>query len=570
MARNLRCNMPEADRERVFQYFEESPWLDDAEESQMLGCFEPILLYETWGTKNMRECTCSHCGAFQVYDDEAPSFFKYHHGAKVDCPNCGDGVKLVSLGKMRSFDALNKVELRFSIFRNAPDGGLMVVSGWGRRQYSWNDLQPGVHFVEKERQYFAPGVRMRWKRIWEYDGLCNTGQAHPCGWEDCDYMKEPHNPTINWASDGSYYVIAAERIEASSLRYCQLEDWYHDRCKVWLTDTAEPVRFVHKYLSAYTAYPYIEMACKLGFYKAVDDLVLDNCKNAALLNWNAPTSWGWLRLSKVDGRAFLKAEGNLDLLRLYKTAQKQSDVPSMSAFLNMAARFGGEENAGVLYAAAKKAGCSITEAVNYVERHKELDRPGTVVQMWSDYLDMANTLEYDLSRRDVALPKDLRQRHDNAMATVAILGKQVMEQRHSLRVKQLDKMYAFDFNGYSIVAPASVKSIVEEGKTLHHCVGGYAARCMEGKVDILFLRRSRRKGVPYITLELTHRKSPTDPVHIVQIHGYHNDLFKNGKVGQPKEQYAWFLDVWEDWLLHGSKRDKDGKPILPKRKEHSA
>lgn len=570
MARNLPCNLPEEDRERVFKYFEESPWLDEAEEAQMLGCFKPVLFYETWGTKNMRECTCSHCGAFQVYDDEAVSFFKHHHNAEIDCPRCGNAVNLIALGRMRTFETLNKEELRFSIFRNAPDGGLMVVSGWGRREFTWYDLQPGVHFVEKERQYFAPGSRMRWKRTWTYDGLCNTGTAHPVGWEGCDYMKEPHNPTINLTSDGSYYVIAAERIEASSLKYCQVENWYFDRCKVWLTESVEPVRYVHRYLSAYTAYPRMEMACKLGFYAAVDDLVLENRKNAALLNWNAPSSWGWLRLSKADGRAFLKAEGNMDLLRLYKTAQKQSDVSSMSAFLNLAARVGGQENAGVLCAAVKKADCTFAEAINYVERHKELGRPGTVIQMWSDYLDMAKALEYDLTRRDVTLPKDLQQRHDNASATVAILGKQVKDQRHAERTKQVEAMYNFDFNGYSIVAPASVKSIVEEGKTLHHCVGGYAARHMDGKVDILFLRRSRRKGVPYITLELKHRKSSTDPVHIVQIHGYKNDSFAPGKYGNPKEQFAWFLDVWEYWLLHGSKRDKDGKPILPKRKEHSA
>ena len=570
MAKNLRCNLPEEDRARVFGYFEDHPFLDDAEESQMSACFNQYLFYEPFGTRNYRECHCTTCGAFAFPVDEAPKFFKMKHGDLIDCPHCGAGVEMKALGKMRNLGSLNNEERRFSIFRSAPDGGLLVVSGWGHKYYSWGDLSPVVGFREKKRQYFAPGVRMRWKRTWSYAGLCNTGPASPAGWESCEFMAEPHQPSMNYTSDGSYFPICAERIADTKLRYCQLEGWYHERCKVWITVPTEPVRYIHKYLAAYTAYPHLEMAYKLGFYKAVDELVLENVKNAKLLNWNADTSWGFLRLNKVDGRAFIKAEGGLDLLRAYQSAQKQNKGLTMHDFLCMAQRVGGEANAGRLYDAANKAGCTIVEASNYVDRQKMNDRAGAVLQMWNDYLDFARALGYDLARRDVVLPKNLRDRHDAAAETVVMMGIQVGDPRFNKRLRQLDQMYSFDFNGYSIVVPCSVGAIIEEGAVLGHCVGGYAARHMEGKVDILFLRKSRKKGTPFITIEMRHRKSGTDPVIIAQIHGYHNDFFRNGKSGHPRQQYAWFLDVWMDWLAHGSKRDKDGKPILPNRKEHSA
>lgn len=570
MGKNLRCNLPEEERERVFGYFEDYPFLDDAEESQMSACFNQYLFYETFGTKEYRECHCTACGAFSFWKNEVPEFFKKKHGDDIDCPNCGQGVELKSLGKMRSFVTLNDEELRFSIFRAAPDGGLLVISGWGTKPYSWNELSPTVHFLEKERQYFAPGVRMRWKREWAYDGLCRTGTAYTVGWSDCEYMAEPHNPTINWTSDGSYYPICAERIGDTKLRYCQIENWYHDRCKVWIEDTAEPVRFIHKYLSTYTEYPHLEMAFKLGFYKAVDDLVLENLKNAQLLNWKAETSWGFLRLNKADGRAFLKAEGSLDLLRLYHSLHKQLPGLTMHDFLSLSARIGGEANAAKLYSVAQKAGCTITEAINYAERQKQRDRMRDVLQIWDDYLDFAGTLEYDMSRRDVVLPKDLRDRHDAAAATVAMLGVQVNDPRFNKRLKQLNDLYAFDFGGYSIVIPGTTKAIVEEGKTLHHCVGGYAARHMAGDVDILFLRKSRKKNTPFLTIEMSHRSSGTSPVRMAQIHGYCNDNFGTRGQGRPRQQFAWFLDVWMDWLRHGSKRDGSGKPILPKRKEERA
>lgn len=138
------------------------------------------------------------------------------------------------------------------------------------------------------------------------------------------------------------------------------------------------------------------------------------------------------------------------------------------------------------------------------------------------------------------------------------------------RVKELETMYSFDYNGYSIVVPASAQAIVEEGKVLGHCVGGYAARHLEGQTDILFLRKTRKKGTPYITIEMHHRGSRTAPVFIAQIHGYRNDNYGKRGHGNPRQKYAWFLDVWMDWLGHGSKRDKAGKPILPKAKEVTA
>ena len=570
MARNLRCNLPETEQERIIGYFEDRPFLDDAEESQMSACFTQYLFFEPWGTRDYRECHCTTCGQFSQWRNENPDFFKQKHGDSVNCPNCDTDVKLVALGRMRNLGSLNNEELRFSIFRPAPDGGLLVCSGWGHKYFTWGDLSPAVSFKEKERQYFAPGVRMRWKRAWEYAGLCGTGPATPAGWAPCDFMKEPHNPTMNYTSDGSYFLICAERIWDTKLRYCELENWYHDRCKVWITDTAEPVRYIHRYLAAYTAYPQLEMACRLGFYKAVDDLVLDNYKNAKLLNWSADTSWGFLRLTKIDGRAFLKAEGSMDLLRLYQATRKQIKNLSMHDFLLLSSRIGGETNAAKLYGIVQKARCSVVEAVNYVERQRQRDRISGVLQIWDDYLNFARTLEYDLSRRDVSLPKDLRDRHDAAAATVAMLGVQVNDPRFNKRLKSLNDMYAFDFDGYSIVVPGSAKAIVEEGTTLHHCVGGYAARHMEGQVDILFLRKSRKKGTPYITIEMQHRSSGTSPVRIQQIHGYKNDNFGKRGTGNPKQQYAWFLDVWLDWLAHGSKRDKDGRPILSKRKENTA
>lgn len=105
-----------------------------------------------------------------------------------------------------------------------------------------------------------------------------------------------------------------------------------------------------------------------------------------------------------------------------------------------------------------------------------------------------------------------------------------------------------------IVVPKSGSEIVREGKTLHHCVGGYAARHIEGKTTILFLRHEKRPERPWMTIELTGKDT------IRQIHGYKNEGYNHAQ--DPEERYAWFLDAWLGWVHAGSHRDKQKQPIL--------
>lgn len=571
MGRNLKCNLPPERRAEVFGWFggDYEIALDEAEENQMQTMMPQYLFYDTgWTERNIRVCHCTSCGGFDSYrSKETTAFFSAHSGDLAICPSCGAGVELKALGRMRSFASVNDAdERRFSIFRAAPDGGLLVISGWGRRRFSFYDLSPGVDFVEKERQYFAPGVRMRWKRGWSYAGACGTGPARPAGWEACDYMAEPHNPTINLTSDGSYYVICAERIGGTKLKYSRLEDWYHERCRVWLSETEEPCRFVHKFLSLYTEYPSLEMACRLGFWALVDDLVDHGMKNARLVDWSAKTPWDFLRLSKADGKQFLKCDGSLEDLKLLAAARKWDKHLTLAKFWALAEQCGNDDAVATLVLhAAKVARLSPQVIVHYLCAGSTAKNRREYAQTLCDYLDFAKALKYDLRQRDVALPKDLQARHDTASAAAMILRQQeAMAEGGQLarRVRATAKMYEFAYGGYAIIVPASVQDIVNEGKALHHCVGGYADRHFNGKLEILFLRKVSNLGKPLITLELAHRAQPKSKVVIRQMYGEHNTVVRH--------KFQWFIDVWERWLLEGSPRDEQGAPIIPEIEEVSA
>lgn len=82
------------------------------------------------------------------------------------------------------------------------------------------------------------------------------------------------------------------------------------------------------------------------------------------------------------------------------------------------------------------------------------------------------------------------------------------------------------------------------------CVGGYAARHLTGQTTILFLRRERKPGTPYICIEIQGKDNT-----IVQIHGYRNEFLGNGRrARKPEDRFRPFLSEWLGWVKAGSKR----------------
>lgn len=555
------------EREEADFYLEQfENYFLDGEEEFVSEIFEQHLFYETWGRKDIRECVCTHtdCGRFEVDKYEKPGFFRWHHGDSIECPRCGNPVTLVALGKMRTFSSLEEVR-RIVLCRTGDNGALLLTAGWGKKTYEWNELRPIVDFNEKVRICLLPGKRMEWRKSREWNGY----MYRDVGWHQEDFVKEPFNPYM-YSSDGSYYLMFPERIRRSALKYSCLEDWhYHDTAVDIVEDMDKtPVRQAVKYLSAYTKYPAMEMAVKIGFLDAVTELVMEGRKNAKFLDWDARSLNGFLRLPKPEAQLLVKNGCNMRALKEYITAKKAGTTRKIEDFIPLLSAAGGVDNIPMVGECAKRVGCDLKQAVKYLVKQNTGKNAKRTLTFWKDYLDMAEKLHYDMSRRDVLMPKNLKERHDAAADTIRAQEAEKASQEYKRRRKNLQKLYAFELGGLLIRVPGSAQEIVDEGKALAHCVGGYAARHIEGKVDILFLRDAENPDKPMVTIEMKPRVSPTDPVHMVQIHGYRNEMYKNAI--DPKKKYKEFLDVWMDWLRYGSKRNKKGAPILPERKDKTA
>lgn len=575
------CNLTEEEKAAAWEEF--GGELLTEEEAEMIGEVLPqYLFYTTRRRGEERECVCTHhfCGRFSMTKKDRPDFFRSGHGKEIRCPRCGAIVKLISLGRIRTFGKINSEPwARITICRSGRDGALMLMSGYVKREFWDEDLRPMPEVSWKTFTWLKPGKRMQWIRTWE------PRDQDVCGhwwwdfqWNPAEGIKEPFQPFFRgWysgGSDGDSYFLNVDAISRSALRYCQVEEWYREEAGVHMDLEDTPVRNVVKYLAAYTAYPSMEMAVKLGLCGAATDLAVEGRKNFRDLNWDAQSIQSFLRLDKQDAKAFLNAGGDLKLLKAYHKARKTQITGNMQEFLSTLQAAGRPDLAERLVAAANKAGGTLRMAGNYVSKFPEgIDR---VLTTWEDYLNMAHTLGYDMTRRDVTMPKDLQDRHDAASETLRYQRITVDERKYAAFNKQLRKMYEFQYGDLCIQVPGSVEEIVQEGKTLKHCVGGYAARHFANQVTILFLRHKRKPNTPFITIEIAPRKTMKEKVVVRQIHGYRNETYLpreyGGKVdrARPNVKYKWFLDIWKEWVKNGSRRDKDGKPVLPGNKEKTA
>ena len=143
-----------------------------------------------------------------------------------------------------------------------------------------------------------------------------------------------------------------------------------------------------------------------------------------------------------------------------------------------------------------------------------------------DYLIMRNNQGYDMTNSVYLYPRDLMMSHaqmvaesnqkkaDERLDEVKVRFANIRSSYRCLRNK-----YFYEDDRYLIRPARSAEEIVQEGRLLHHCVGGdtYLERHNNGKSYILMLRFKGYPEVPYITVEINAK---TD--EIIQWYGAHD------------------------------------------------
>lgn len=559
----------------------------EAEQKEVNGFFKRYIFFKN--IPGGRELTTSCCGKHEAHWDTYQRTmgdveYGISYGAHNDhatCPFCGAGVTLKEIRRLGKRKRLR--EYQPIVFLKARRGQLTAIGGWAMKDYL-AELNEAPVFKITSCYRFKPGQA---EQIYK-DAFGAWGSRKIAG----DFNPNQRTITEPVAESTfyyneiycSYHVIGIEAIERTSFKYCQY-DAFARRCSIQREGGYPEMHDdLIKFLSLCCIFPRaVEMLIKGGMPQIVSDMVCYRKKNSYLVKWGEDNPQLALGLNGQELKAFMATKRDPDVLEAYKRMRSAKFSPSFEFAAKLDEALSYETTAFI--AKCRKVKVKPQRLLSYLEKYEGPRCCGAgyysiinAFAEWKDYIDFAQTLGYDLTAEPVLLPKNLHTAHDAATQELtqrldieATKENQTPDELFALakrrasavdRLAKWQKKYDFELDGLIVRTAMTEREIVEEGKALQHCVGGYASRHMEGSVTILFLRSSAEPNKPMVTVEMNGNR-------IKQIHGFQNE--RDGSPS-PRTAYKKFLDAWLKWLDEGSKRTENGRPIVskkPKKKQEA-
>lgn len=159
---------------------------------------------------------------------------------------------------------------------------------------------------------------------------------------------------------------------------------------------------------------------------------------------------------------------------------------------------------------------SIEQAMNYMERQRKESYPGKkikqVISQYEDYMEMCRKLQKDTSDEMVYRPRELKRRHDEAVALIELQRAQIQADEYSQKYPEAEKVLGeikskFEYDGeeFFIMVPEKIVDVVVEGRVLHHCAGAtdrYFDRIKSHETYICFCRKKSEPETPFYTIEV--------------------------------------------------------------------
>lgn len=555
----------------------EFPGLSKAELETANSFFTPYLFFENVkGGRRVWTSCCHHEGELweelpRTETAEHRSVLMLGHNDEVYCPYCHRLARAKNVKRMGKGKKLEEY-IPVLFLHTAPDGETVYAQGyWARKSYAERERWAGPpHYMVTRVFRFRRGEWLAWGDRW-----VGEKAGYKMLREDVKWIGEPFtNGSGMMVQYCGYQVIGLGRLSDSFLRYTGVQTQF---------EGGGLCGGLVRTLALASLYPEgVEMLLKAGMTEPIDDWVWRRKKNAKVIKWDEKDPRKVFGLNGRELKEFLAGDKDLDILEIYKTLRKGDRGMTIQTVREAANALGAMQLKEICKVMSKMPGLKLERLMQYFDRHtgprcggRGVMRAGDVARMWLDYIYFAKQLGYDLKNPLIRTPKNLDLKHTEAyQAVVAIHEEERRTEAEAHRkaevaaarskdegvrgrVEALQKRYGFESERYLIRPPESAVEIVEEGKVLCHCVGGFAGRHAKGEVTILFLRDKKAPKEPLCTIEMRGKD-------IVQIHGYRNDA---GQRVTPKEKYQEILEPWLAWVGGGSKRDKAGRPKLPKKQK---
>ncbi|MBR4555548.1 MAG: PcfJ domain-containing protein [Ruminococcus sp.] len=489
-------------------YFRPTPYdkygllpMEPGEEEEIASHMPHYLFYRRDKSNVDFYCTACHNRHYMHKSEFSETLGHKRRGL---CPACQEAVEFRSMcfGR-KTLDAWEN----FVIVRVESENEVHLECCGARLYFEEDDMEPRYDLFSKAYYELRPGSAQKYANRWCWYGGYD--------WTEIKTLGEPHFVSCFGFSDNSYYPICLERLDKTFLRYA-LRDY-------------KPSYLV-TYLSKYAKHPNIEYLVRGRFERIAEAVVVGG--QGIYINWRSTDLKKMLRLDRAEINLLqgCSADEYREYISIRRHLNKESGIVDHNRIARYWTEFGYfDDRIGTI---STQSGLTYKQIMDYCLKNVKDRGSRAKSEFLCDYRDYINDcieLNYDLTNRTVAFPRDLHTAHQRTMKAIVIKQSREMEERRAVSDKLREWLpYVSEEKGLAVILPKSVAEIVEEGRALSHCVGGYADRHAEGLLHIVFLRRLDDLTTPYYTIEVNTEG------RMVQCRGYANNAVYND--GEPKPQ----------------------------------
>jgi len=458
---------------------------------------------------------CTHCKAeFKTN--------KLKHNSDYICPSCGSNCTVKQA--WRGHKGLHDQACFVYYMKSNVDPNIIIAKGfYAVRNYNGD-------YKNAYNQYSL-------EALYVFDINENTSKMFKRTWYGCTEFVETksiYNFNINSLARHPFfcsYESIEKTVVDTGFKYSPYKE-YFDGSMV-------------NFFSLYTKYPIVEQITKVGLRSLIDSK-LSGWETYKAINWRGKDIYKMLKINRKDLKNFKESEVLVSplFLKLYQLSQKDKanltpkEVKSIESLVS-----GNIDN---FFGILKYV--TFTKTCNYIKKQQNIIRKEfyiNIIITWKDYIADCIKLGMDLTSDNVLFPKDIYAAHQNTIKQIKIIADVSLNFAISKRLKSLNK-YIFECKGLLIRPAQGSTELIEEGKALSHCVGGYADRYAKGDTNILFIRKTSEPDTSYYTIEI--RKDI-----IIQIHG------KNNR--SATEDVKEFIEIFTEEKL--TKKTKEIKIKIP-------
>lgn len=524
-----------------------TPELTEDFKEWLISLFDDHHISYYWRPAGEILVECCHCGCREYFKPgkttkdplirawgDRP---KPQKGEKYFCPNCGLETKLRP-GKNRKWPINESMSGWYG--QKTKDGGYVLryfeptlssypVGSVYEDESSYEVLTQG----EKMRIYFPVGMKKKhYKLYYHTDCLFYHNSARyyvASEWSTSSCF----NTMSYWYSGpakGEIYPETYENMKGTRLEYSLSEDVMDKEPfgSITLADWQQ----------AYIDNAYFETLYKLGLYVVIEHIMRRGPKSCGM-NYRAKTVWRYLNISRQRLKD-LTNHPQMDYLDVYRAELKLGEHWDDQIIEALSNGFSVEDIEYI------RQFTTLKKFTNYFMKFKKSYNLHGLHVTYLDYLKMTERCGYDMTSSINIFPRDLVGAHDSRVdethKTEAEKRKKEAEQRFKAirnRFKKADAVYHYE-EGTLLIRPAkNASEIVDEGRILHHCVGGdeYLESHAKHKTIICFLRRKKSPDKPYITVEI----NPDG--EIKQWYGIHDSKPSEKRIDRWLDKYTKALDL---------------------------